>query len=162
MAFVKNEPAGNSVKTLLVNAINDFDAAGIELRQHWGHRLYVFELRQLCSDRHGHGRAAEGHQVGSLRRLNHDVRADAFDAFGRFREQAAGKAHDDNDERNLNGYGQHGDERAQRPVQDVLHDHVTNHKFLARSGNCERANVAAPWCFARSLCEYLPQDFRRD
>src|SRR5580698_5778806 len=105
MALVKNESAGNSVKTLLVDAINDFDAAGIELRQHWRDRLHVFKLRQLIGDRDGHGRAAKGHQVRSLRRLNHNVRADAFNAFGRFGEEAAGEADDDDNERDLNGYG---------------------------------------------------------
>src|SRR5579863_164296 len=105
MAFVENESAGYSIKTLLVDAIDDFNAARVELRQHGGDRLYVFLLRYFTGDRDGHGRAAKGHKVRSFRRLNHDVRADTFNALGRFRKQAAGEADDNDDEGDLHSDG---------------------------------------------------------
>ena len=82
VAFMEYEAAGDCAETVLFNPINYFEAVGIELEEDWRDGLHVFQLPQFVRDGDGHGSAAEGHEYRRGRRLNHDVRADSFDAFG--------------------------------------------------------------------------------
>src|SRR4029077_2803110 len=125
---MKNESASDRAETFGIDAIHDVEPIhGIELQQHGRHGLHVIELLQFSGNRDGHGRAAEGHEDGGGRRLDHNVCAYAFDAFCRFEQQAAGEADDDNYQGHLDGNSNHCDQRAERPVQHVLYDHVPDH-----------------------------------
>jgi len=79
--------------------------------------LHVLQLPQLVSDFDGHRRVAETKNVGSAWRLQHDVRANAFDAFGGFRQQPGSQANDQHHQRNLDGNGEDTYESASRTVQ---------------------------------------------
>ena len=127
MPGMKNEAAGDGAESLGIDSIYDVETIDrIELNQHRRHGLYVFELAQFVANGDRHRRAAERHENRSGRRLDHDVRADAFGSLRGFEEQSAGESDDDDNEGDFDGDREHGDESAERPVHHVLRNHVAD------------------------------------
>ena len=48
MAFMVHKATGDGTKAIDVNAVNNFEAGGIELEKHGRDGLHVIELRQAC------------------------------------------------------------------------------------------------------------------
>ena len=118
VALEKRKSPGHRTKAFRIDAINYFHTAGgIELEQRWRSSLHVFQLGKPASDFDRHGRAAEAEEYRGCRRLNHDIRADALDAFGAFLQQAGGQPDDQHHQRDLDGNGHHTNQSSKGPVQ---------------------------------------------
>ena len=76
--------AGDGPKAFRINSINDFHARSVELEKHGGHGLDVLHFGEFIADFYGHRRAAKRQKVRSIRRLQHDICPDAFNAFSSF------------------------------------------------------------------------------
>ncbi len=61
-------------------------------------------------------------------RLQHDVRADAFNALRGLLQHAAGEADDQDDERDFHSHGDDADDRADRAVQDIVYNQLADHR----------------------------------
>ena len=94
-------------------------------------------------------------------RLHHHVRADTLGAFGGFRSRPLVRPTTRMTSVTSTATADHGDEGAQRPVQDILYDHVTDHRFLWRLRNFKSAKGAAPCCSGPNLCKRHRRRFRR-
>ncbi len=95
----------------------------------------VLHFGEFITDFYGHRRAAKSQKVRSIRRLQHDVGPDAFDAFGRFGQQTAGQPDDEDDQGNLDGDSHRANQRAQRTVKQIAGDQFTHHGFLFSVGS---------------------------
>src|SRR5260370_1631792 len=86
----KDKSARDSSKALLLNSVNEFHARRVKKEEHGRHGLHVLQFGKLVADLDGHRSCAESQKERRVRRLQHDVRPDAFDALGGFGHQAAG------------------------------------------------------------------------
>jgi len=59
--------------------------------------------------------------------LQHDVRADAFNAFRRLLKQAAGEPDDQDDERYFHSHRNYAYYRSNRAVQNIVHNQLADH-----------------------------------
>ena len=146
MAFEENKSARNVAENFRIDSVNDVHAGGTELQQDRGDGLHVLEFAQFVGDLDRHGRAAEREKDGSGGRLQHDVRADAFDALGGFLQQAAGEADDQDDERDFHGDSHSADEGAQGAVEQVAADEFTHHGCLVSAGSPTFTNSDPAGC----------------
>ena len=129
----KDEPAGDRAKAFRIDTVDDVDApGGIELQQNRSDRLHVSQLPQAVGDTDGHWRAAECEEDRSRRGLQHDIRAYAFDALGRFLHHPAGQAHDNYDQSDLDTDGQNAHHGPQRPMQNIRQNDAYDHGW----GSC--------------------------
>ena len=146
LALEKHEAAGDFAKALLVDSIDEFNAGSIELKEHWGDILNVFQFFQLVSDLDGHRRSAEGQKHGRRGRLQHDVGADAFNALGRLCQQAGRQPHDYHHQRYFHRNRQHRDQRPQRAVEQIAEDEFAHHGFLSSASSPTRTSSAPAGC----------------
>src|ERR1700676_501239 len=126
----KNEAARDGAKAVAIDAVhNVHSTGGIKLQQGGSYRLNIFLLFQHSGDFDGHGGAAEAQKNGSSGRLNHDVRADAFNALGGFGEQAGSEADDEHHEGDFDGHSHYAYEGAHGAVEKVAGNELTHHCF---------------------------------
>ena len=77
---------------------------------------------------------------------DHQVRAHAFGALGIILHQARGEPNDEHHEHHLDGDADHRDQRADRAMEHILHDHVTDHSL--------GSGVFGSWGFAPCGCAF--------
>src|SRR5208283_2510353 len=144
MALEEDKAAGDVAERFGVDAPDRLHATrGVELQEHRGDRLDIFEFRQFVRDFDGHGRAAESDEHLCGGRLHHNVRANALEAFGGFLENAGGEANDEDDQSHLHGDRHHPDQRAHRPVKQIPYDEMTHHGFLSSAAS-PRCTISSP------------------
>ena len=128
----EDKSAGDGAETVLVDAPNRFHrAAGVELKQCGRDIAHVFQFGNFFANLRGHWRAAKIDDDGGCRRLQHNVRADAFDSLRRFGQQAAGQADDKDYKSNFDGNAHRPDERAHRAVQQVAENEFAHHGLVS-------------------------------
>src|SRR6266849_7313914 len=143
----ENKPSGDGAKTFRVDAVNYFDSAsGVELQKRRRNGVHVFHLRELVANLDGHGRTAEAHKNGGSRRLQHDVRANPFDTFGGFGEQAGSEANDQHDQGNFDSYGHDADHGAQGAVQQIADHEFAHHRGFSSVSSPTRTSSLPGGC----------------
>src|ERR1700687_2228259 len=143
----EDEAPGYGAKTFGVDAVNHFDAAGgVELQERGSNGLHISHLGELVANLDGHGRAAETEKNGGGGRLQHDVRADSFDALGGFREKARSEADDQHNKGNFDGDGHHADKGAQRAMQQIAHDELAHHRGFSSAASPTRTRSLPGGC----------------
>src|SRR5258707_404942 len=126
--FMKHETVGTVAEGSRVNSPDCFDAArGVELQKRRTDVLHILEVVNLLTNLDGHGRAAHHDEDLCRRRLHHDVRADSLDSLGGFLQHARSESHNDNDESNFNGDGNHANQWSQGPMQQIAVDLLAHH-----------------------------------
>ena len=122
------EAATQGVKPFVVDAI-DHDQI-LRLGQNHRRRNFIHagQRPDLIAQALGHHGARKRDENGSVGRLHHDVRADAFHAFAPLGNHAGRKAHDHQHQNHLNGDRQHAERATQRTRGDVAPKHFHQRK----------------------------------
>src|ERR1700687_206053 len=153
--FEKDEPARDVTEILRVNPIDYVHTARrTELQQDGSDRLHVLHFPQLVADLDRHGRAAERQKNGRRRRLQHYIRADAFNSLGRLLQQAAGEPHDQDYERYLDTNSDHTHNCPNRPSSNIVCDQLPNHgRVPACSSPTCTSSVPGGWVSSNRSAE---------
>src|SRR5438128_10722409 len=93
-ARAKEKSFAQSVKPLVVNAIDDDEVFLVHQTERGSNFVHAGKSGNLIAKRFLHNGAGERKENRSVRRLNENIRADTFDAFAPFVDDAIGESND--------------------------------------------------------------------
>lgn len=127
-AGAEEEAAAESVKALVVNAVDDDEIFGFSEAESGSDFVDAGKRGNFVSQRFLHDGTREGEENRGVRRLNENIGADTFLALSPFGNHAGGKANDEQNENNLNGDGNDSEKTSERTGNDIAPEHLKQRK----------------------------------